>query len=132
MRNMQPICLRKTATASRLASVSDNIFEGKKLPEIGFERAVDEVNLSACSCYGCVEPPQEVKRRQCVGHYASHVDKHVLPLSALSLVASHGIGIFDLQSVEIRVFFQCLKACALVACEFSHHAVEQQLALRHR
>ena len=40
-----------------------------------------------------------------IGH-VSLVDVDVCPLSALSLVASHGVGVFDLQGIEVLVFAQ--------------------------
>ena len=55
-----------------------------------------------------VEPAVEVEAQVCFGGYVAHVDKHRVPLAALGLVAGDGIGVLDLQGVEVRAVAQCL------------------------
>ena len=65
-----------------------------------------------------------------VGHVAL-IDIDVRPLSALSLVACHGIGILHLQGIVIRVLAQRLKPVRLQGQVLivSHHVLEQFFVL---
>ena len=76
---------------------------------------VDEVDVAPRACHGGVEPAVEVERGQRLARYAAHVDKHILPLAALRLVACHGIGHLDLKGVEVGVTLEGAVAGALVA-----------------
>ena len=62
--------------------------------------------------HGRVQPSVE-GHAEGVGGYVAEVDKHVVPLAALGLVARHGIGVFYLQGVPVGVGAQRGVACLL-------------------
>ena len=64
---------------------------------------------------GCVEPAVEVESEHGIIGNGTHVDKHIFPLSALRLVARHGVAVFHLQGIEESVFFLTLS----LFCTFS-------------
>ena len=57
---------------------------------------------------GRVQPTDIIGRKHVFRH-VTLIYEDPLPLSALRLMASHGIGIFHLQGIEIRVGFQLLQ-----------------------
>ena len=60
-----------------------------------FFRIVHQVERSRGTGKGRVEPTEVIGRQILVRHIAL-VEEYILPLSALSLVASHGVGILHL------------------------------------
>ena len=63
---------------------------------------VDEEEALTGSGEGGIEPVDIIGSKHVVGHI-SLVDVDMSPLSALGLVAGHGVGKLDLQSGEVRV-----------------------------
>ena len=64
------------------------------------------------ACEGGIQPVDVVGREHVVGHVAL-VYIYVCPLSALRLVAGHGVGIFYLKCIVVGVFLQLLVAFGL-------------------
>lgn len=68
----------------------------------GLDDGGDKAYAAGSAGYGGVEPAVEVHAGSFLGNVTKvYID--ILPLTALSLVAGHRIGIFDLQSIEIGV-----------------------------
>ena len=75
-------------------------------------RPIDEEELFGGSCESGVEPVDVVGGKHFVGH-VTLVHIYVRPLTALRLVARHGIRIFYLQGVIVWIGFQLLEAVGL-------------------
>ena len=91
---------------------------------------VDEKQFVGGSCEGGVKPVYVVGREHVVGHVAL-VYIYVCPLSALRLVAGHGVSVFYLKSVVVGVFLQLLVAFGLGGHVgiIEHHLLEELLIL---
>ena len=81
------------------------------------------------SCECGVEPAIEIEGEHGIVGNSPHVDKHILPLSALCLVASDGVAIFHLKGIEKSIFLQRTVAGTLVARQFLLHLHEKLLIL---
>ena len=77
-----------------------------------FLRPIHQKDLFGSAGKGGVKPA-EVGNVCHVFREIPLVDIHVLPLSALRLMAGHGIGILQLEGIVIRVFSEFLHAFAL-------------------
>ena len=78
--------------------------------------------------YSGIEPPEIVGRKHVFG-YIALVYENALPLPALRLVAGDGIGVLDLQGVEVGVEPELLVALFLGGemVIVGHHLLEQAL-----
>ena len=77
-----------------------------------FFRIVHQVERSRGTGKGGVEPTEIIGCQVFIRHIPL-VQKDILPLPALRLVASHGIGILHLQGVVVRVCLHLLHPLAL-------------------
>ena len=70
-------------------------------------RPIDEPDLVSGTCEGRVEPTVVVEAHHLFCDVPL-VDEHLRPLTALRLVAGDGIGVLDLQGVDVGVFLHLL------------------------
>ena len=68
---------------------------------------VHQIEHFCCSGKSGIEPTEIVGSQHVIRHIPL-IQKDPFPLSTLRLVTSDGIGILQLQSVEINIFFQLL------------------------
>ena len=73
---------------------------------------VDQKQLVSGTREGCIEPVNIVGSKHIIGHI-SLVHIYMRPLSALCLMAGHGIGVLDLQGIEISILANRLHAVGL-------------------
>ena len=93
-------------------------------------RPIHQVNRLGGAGQGGVEPAV-ILLVPAVFRHESLVNEYVFPLAALCLVAGYGVGLFDLQCIEMRIVTQLFHLLLPVGNIgiILHHAVEQTVTL---